>query len=62
MPREVNENAKYGDVCFCKSSDTCDLKTCFRHMCHAAYPEWMAVAELEGDPHYCLKEARKKEK
>ena len=62
MARQVKEDAKYDDVCFCGSSNTCNMKTCFRHMCHAAYIEWMSVAYFEGNPAYCLKvEKEKKE-
>ena len=55
MPRLVSENAKYDDICFCGNSNTCDMKTCMRHTCHAAYPQWMTVAYLEGDPRFCPK-------
>ncbi len=61
MPREVSENAKYDDICFCGNSNTCNMKTCYRHMCHAAYTEWMSVAYFEGNPQYCLKAAKEKE-
>lgn len=60
MARQVKEDAKYDDICLCMKT-SCELKTCYRHSCHALYPQWTTMAYLEGVKGYCLKVDKEEE-